>query len=151
PGWVATLLRLVIGKGDPNDARTDGKEGVWYAPLSTAKHRRNGARERLLAVQAEIPDRPKIAREAPAARVLVEGDRAIGVEYQKGKKLYRASPNASENAGELRQIIAAREVILCGGAFNTPQLLMLSGIGPRAGLEAQRIPVKVDLPGVGRN
>jgi choline dehydrogenase-like flavoprotein len=151
PGWVATLLRLIIGKGDPNDTRTDGKEGVWYAPLSTARHRRNGTRERVLAVQAKFPDRLRIELDALATRVLFDGDRAIGVEYQKGKRLYRASPNSSGGAGDVRQVIAAREVILCGGAFNTPQLLMLSGIGPRAALEAQRIPVKVDLPGVGRN
>ena len=46
---------------------------------------------------------------------------------------------------------ASREVVLAGGAFNTPQLLMLSGVGPREELERHGIPVRVDLPGVGRN
>ena len=46
---------------------------------------------------------------------------------------------------------AGREVVLCGGAFNTPQLLLLSGIGPARDLQALGIPLRVDLPGVGRN
>jgi choline dehydrogenase-like flavoprotein len=49
------------------------------------------------------------------------------------------------------QARAAREVILCGGAFNTPQLLMLSGIGPRDVLEPLGIPLRLELPGVGKN
>jgi choline dehydrogenase-like flavoprotein len=51
----------------------------------------------------------------------------------------------------VRQVFAAREVILAGGAFNSPQLLMLSGIGPRADLEKHGIAVRVDLSGVGQN
>ncbi len=60
-------------------------------------------------------------------------------------------PAPSGDAGEPREVRATREVVLCGGAFNTPQLLMLSGIGPADELRAHGIDVRVDLPGVGRN
>jgi len=151
PGWLGMLLRLVRAKGDPNDVRTDGKEGVWYAPLSTAGHRRVGARERVLEVVARQPKRLTVELDALATQVLFDGDRAIGVEYLKGRHLYSVSATPSTESGERRRILARREVIICGGAFNSPQLLMLSGIGPRAELERLGIPVKVDLGGVGRN
>jgi choline dehydrogenase len=151
PGWLATLLRLAIGKGDPNDARTDGKEGVWYTPLSTSKHCRVGTRERVLDVQQRHGDRLIVELDALATHILFDGDRAVGVEYLKGRHLYRASATPSAGAGERRRVIARREVIICGGAFNSPQLLMLSGIGPRGELDRHNIPLRVDLPGVGRN
>src|SRR5262249_33979374 len=56
-----------------------------------------------------------------------------------------------DDAGERRVVRARREVILCGGVFNSPQLLMLSGVGPRAQLERHGVEVVVDLPGVGKN
>ena len=151
PGWLADVRRLVRGKLDPNDRRMRGAEGIWYAPLATTQHRRVGTRERLLDVAARRPDRLRIELHALATRVLFEGDRAIGVEYLKGPRLYRATPQATDAPGERRQAFAAREVILCGGAFNSPQLLMLSGIGPRDALTELGIAAKVDLPGVGRN
>ena len=87
-----------------------------------------------------------------ATRVLLdENQHAIGVEYLQGERLYRAHAQASSDAGKPCRVYASREVILCGGAFNTPQLLMLSGIGPRETLERFGIEVKVDLPGVGKN
>jgi choline dehydrogenase len=139
---------------DPNDWRVvaDPVIGLRYTPLTTRNHQRVGARERVLDVAARHPDRLKIRMHALATRVLFDGsNRAIGVEYQSGEALYGAHPRPSATAGGVRQAFAAREVILAGGAFNTPQLLMLSGIGPGAVLHTHGIDVRVDLPGVGTN
>jgi choline dehydrogenase-like flavoprotein len=73
---------------------------------------------------------------AHVARVTMQGNRATGVEYQR--------------RGQVQRAIAEREVILSGGAFNSPQLLMLSGIGPADHLRSVGIESKIDLP-VGRN
>jgi choline dehydrogenase len=75
--------------------------------------------------------------------------RAYGVEYMVGEGLYSADGRYDpEQTGEVRKVHAKHEVIVSGGAFNTPQILMLSGIGPREELEAWDIPVVVDLPAV---
>lgn len=88
--------------------------------------------------------RPAVARgnvsvavDALATRVVFDGARAVGVEYVAG--------------GERRIVRATREVILAGGVINSPQLLMLSGIGDPAELRRHGIDVKVPLNGVGRN
>jgi choline dehydrogenase-like flavoprotein len=140
-------------QADPNDWRVvrDGEIGVRYTPLTTKKHQRVGTRERVLEVRDRHPDRLKIEMNALATRVIFEGTRAVGVEYQKGERLYRADSRPAGGDGEVRQARAGREVILAGGAFNTPQLLMLSGIGPPEVLARNQIAVKVPLAGVGRN
>ncbi|KAM0277398.1 hypothetical protein ACHAQH_005838 [Verticillium albo-atrum] len=77
--------------------------------------------------------------------------RATGVEYRVGRSLYKADARYNGARGELRTATARREVILAGGAFNSPQLLKLSGVGPADELRRFNIPVLSDLPGVGNN
>ncbi len=139
---------------DPNDWRVVEADaiGLRITPLTTRNHRRTGARERVREVAKAPASTLTVRLNALATRVLFDANqRAIGVEYLEGERLYRAHPKPSDAPGQVRQVFAAREVILAGGAFNTPQLLMLSGIGPRAELERHGIPVRVDLDGVGKN
>ncbi len=72
-----------------------------------------------------------------ALRILFDKTRAVGVEYSR--------------KGQIEKLNARREVILCGGAINSPQLLQLSGVGPADHLKKLNIPVTADLPGVGEN
>ncbi len=151
---LASALRWLRRGGDPNARPFGGGsfEGLCYTPLSTRGHRRAGTRERLLEIAAAHGDRLHVELDALATGVVLDaGGTARAVTYRKGRRLYRAHVNASDSSGEHRDVRARREVILCGGTFNTPQLLMLSGIGPAAHLKEHGIPVRVDLPGVGAN
>lgn len=144
----------LLSGGDPNDWRLvkDDAIGIRILPLATSGHCRNGTREFLLDVAKKHPDRLTIELHALATEVEFDGEkRATGVKYLKGRRLFRAHDKPSGEPGEQRVARASREVILCGGAFNTPHLLMLSGIGPASQLKQHGIPVRVDLCGVGRN
>ncbi len=79
----------------------------------------------------------EVRTKALASRIRFEGRRAVGVTYWRG--------------GVEETVVARREVVLAGGAINTPQLLKLSGIGPGAELRAHGIEIVRDLPGVGEN
>ncbi len=152
--FTERLKWTILGKGDPNDWRlVDGDStGIRYPPLATNSHARNGSRERVLDVAKAHPDKLKIELDALATRVLFDdSNKAIGIEYLKGAALYRASAKPSPDPGQVQQVKVSREVILAGGAYNSPQLLMLSGIGPKQHLESMGINVRVDLPGVGSN
>lgn len=86
-----------------------------------------------------VESRPNLTiwTETLVTRVLFEGTRAVGVAYLKG--------------GSEQQVRVLKEVILSGGSINSPQLLLLSGVGPADHLRAFNIPVVADVPGVGRN
>lgn len=153
PDKLRKLRWLAEAGLDANDWRLvcEDSVGLRSTPLSTRKHRRTGTRERLLDVQRRHRDRLAIQLNALATRVLFDGEtRAVGVEYLQGEGQYRAGKPGSAN-GVLRSVKARREVILAGGAFNTPQLLMLSGIGPAEHLRSVGIDVRVALDGVGSN
>ena len=79
----------------------------------------------------------EVRTRARATAIEFNGRRAVGVRYQRG--------------GSVVSVRARREVLICGGAINSPQLLKLSGLGPGAELAANGIPVVQDLPGVGEN
>ncbi|MBS1822038.1 MAG: GMC family oxidoreductase N-terminal domain-containing protein [Acidobacteria bacterium] len=148
------LRWLWKGAFDPNDWRLvkESAGGARYLPLTTSNHARTGTRERILDVHHQSPQLLTIELNALATKIVFDdANRAIGVEYIKGHHLYGASANPSSQYGQTQRAYASREVILSGGTFNTPQILMLSGIGPAEELAAHDIPVRVDLPGVGRN
>jgi len=130
--------------------RTD-RPGM-YAPTLTRLHGfRSGLRERILQTAAQLPNNLVIKTNTLVSRVLFDGKKAIGVEYMEGNFLYRASPLTGGPDPQKKQLLCNREVIIAGGTFNSPQILKLSGIGPRDELKQFGIKMLVDLPGVGAN
>ena len=149
-------LLALESRFDPNDSRYSGTspEGLAFTPLAVEGGKRQGPRDYLLRVEKEHPDRLTIRKHSLATRILFDGTRAVGVEFIDQAHVYSADPAAgSIDPATLprEEVRAQREVILAAGAFNTPQLLMLSGIGPRDQLDRFGIPVRVELPGVGEN
>jgi choline dehydrogenase len=132
------VVEACVEAGIPRNDDINGadQEGVGYYQLTV----RNGQRcSAAVAYLHPAMGRANLRVEtrALATRVLFEGKRAVGVEYLQG--------------GERKLARAAREVILAGGAVNSPQLLQLSGIGPAALLAEHGIAVVSELAGVGAN
>lgn len=123
------------------DFNTGEHEGVGHYQV-TQFHNSEKNGERCSAAAAYLfpaMHRPNLTvlTHAQARRVLFQGKRAIGVEFRK--------------SGQIQKVHANQEVLLCGGAFHSPQLLLLSGVGPREDLTTLGIDMVQDLPGVGRN
>ncbi|MDJ0341004.1 choline dehydrogenase [Streptomyces sp. H10-C2] len=132
------FLEAVQEAGYPLTDDVNGYRQEGFASFDRNVHRGR----RLSAARAylhPVKKRPnlEVRTRALVTRVLFEGKRAVGVEYQRGR-------------GAPRQVRAG-EVILCGGAINSPQLLQLSGVGNAEELRALDIDVVHHLPGVGEN
>lgn len=145
---------------DPNDLRVLKRHGVGVIAVPMAideKGHRAGTRERIRAGNAT--GRLEVRKHCHVTELMFDIDdplRVVGVRYLPGQRLYRADrdPNRfGHPTGPAQEVCAKREVIVSAGAYITPQLLMLSGIGPRKELERPEINIKVriDLPGVGKN
>jgi choline dehydrogenase len=141
------------------DPKRDFTTGIWGLPQHTkANGNRYSSRDYVQdTIDKKFPLTLSIT--SLATRVLFSNGtscgsqpRATGVEYLQGKSLYKADARYTDaNKGVRKTATARKEVIISGGTFNTPQLLMLSGIGPKDHLTSLKIPVLVDAPGVGRN
>ena len=124
-----------------DDFNTGDNEGIGLYQV-TQFHDPAKAGERCSAAAAylhPVMDRPNLTviTEAHATRILFEGKRAVGVTYRSGKADH--------------EVRADKEVILCGGAFNSPQLLQLSGVGRPQDITPHGIQMVHELPGVGQN
>src|SRR5579883_2220813 len=132
--FVAAAVQVGLpARSDFNDGN---QEGAGYFQSTTGKRRRWSTATAYLQParhRHNLEVRPK----AQATRVLVENGQATGVVYM--------------NGGKLRTAQARGEVIVCGGVFNSPQLLQLSGIGPGGLLQEMAIPVVHELPAVGKH
>lgn len=142
--FVQAAQAAGIPRGDYNGRDRGGAQGVASLFQTTTRAGKRSSTYQAF-LEGDVEQRPNltIITDALATRVLMEdaangGKLATGVEYRTA-------------AGETRAAYAAREVILCAGAIGSPQVLMLSGIGPRAELAAAGVACVVDSPHVGKH
>ena len=135
---VESFFAAVAAAGHPTTEDYNGaqQEGIGTLQL-TVRHGRRCSTATAYLRPALHRNNLVVHVNARATRILFDKARAIGIEYQQ--------------AGETRSAMAEREVLLTSGVINTPQLLMLSGIGPPDQLRAHELDIRVPLPGVGAN
>jgi choline dehydrogenase len=133
------LMRTAAAAGfnTTEDLHGEVEEGFARGEVNIDRHGRRASTSRAYLHPVMGRENLTIEMNALTTRVLIDKERAVGVEYVQN--------------GHVERVYADREVILCGGSYNSPQLLMLSGIGPGAQLRRHGIEPVVDLPGVGGN
>ena len=132
------LVETCVKAGMPfrEDINAPPQMGVGYVQATQRRGWRHSA-SRAYLWPAKRRDNLRIVTHAQALGLRFEGTRVVGVDYLR--------------RGKRRQATAAKAVVLCAGTFGSPQLLMLSGVGPAAHLREHGIEVRHDLPGVGEN
>lgn len=141
--FVTATEAAGIPRGDYNGRERGGAKGVVSLLQSNTRNGRRTSTYHAF-LEGDAAQRPnlKIVTGAHVTRVLLEGQgercRAVGVEYRDAE-------------GQLQSVFAGKEVVLSAGAIGSPHLLLLSGIGPRAEIEAAGVPCKVDAPHVGKH
>ncbi len=134
PAFIETARAM--GFDEAPDFNAPSPEGFGMPDCTIRKGRRDStARAFLDPVRSRANLR--VETHATVTRILIEDGRAAGVTFMRG--------------GQSHSVRAAREVIVCAGAVNSPQILMLSGLGPAAHLQEMGIAPVADLPGVGAN
>src|SRR5215213_1407077 len=143
PTWTSTLTvpfvesAAVVGIARNDDFNGPELDGAGPLQLTQKRGRRWSAADAFLHPIRKNRDNLTVATKSHARRVLIEGGRAVGVEY--------SSKDGVQTAR------AAREVVVAAGAYNSPQLLMLSGIGPADHLRETGVDVVVDSPHMGQH
>jgi choline dehydrogenase len=132
--FIAATTELGFSRND--DFNGASQDGVGYHQTTTRNGRRCSTAVGYLRSAMQRANL-RVVTGAMTEKVLFDGRRATGVAFRRGDRLCTAT--------------AVREVILCGGAVNSPQLLMLSGIGPEQHIREFNIPVVHHLPGVGQS
>ena len=147
PVWVSDLpsehpiaeafhdASVRLGSRRNDDFNGETQLGTGYVQVTTRRGRRWSTAAAYL--KGEAKSRIRTITRALAEKIIVEGGRAVGVSYRRGGSKHKA--------------LADAEVILCGGTFNSPQLLQISGLGPASAVKNLGVEPVLDLPGVGQN
>lgn len=133
------FIQACVELGFPRTEDFNGPsmEGAGWHHVNIRDGERHGMQRAYLYPALESRPNLSLIDQAPATRLVFQGRRCTGVEYDRG--------------GERTEVAARREVIVCAGAIDSPKILLLSGIGDGARLAGMGIPVLVDAPGVGEN
>ena len=134
--YIDAAVRLGIPRND--DLNSGAQEGIGYMQVNMKDGRRWSSADAFLSKEVRRRPNLTLTLNATVRRVLLDAKRAIGVEY-------------TDKKGRAHQAHAVREVILSAGAYNSPPLLEISGIGRRDVLQSIGVEVKHELPGVGEN